>query len=309
MAGSFVFSLDCEGKWGVADRGLNYMAFITTARLEEAYRKILDIFDRHQCKASFAFVAALCLDAEELVEHLEAADGLFYADQDWLKTPLSELRAGRDDGWSARPLIDYVVERNVHHVCTHGGTHLPYSDRLTDRESVRWDIEFARTVHARLAIGWDTIVFPRNIVGHLDVVARHGIVGYRDLDSQEQLKGKFGKILRLSNELTNFDKRDISQNIVRDDANGLLALSAGKFLNARIGSRSYISVEATRRRVSSLLKCAVDSDTTVHFYTHPHNFISDPEMYIKLGFLLSTAKKYESTHGLRILTMKDELNG
>jgi hypothetical protein len=309
MTGSVVFSLDCVGKWGVADRGLDYMAFITTSRLQETYRRILDVFDKYQYKASFAFVAALCLDAEELVSRLGAIDGLFYADKDWVKVPLADLRSGHGDGWSAPRLIEYVVERSVHHVCTHGGTHLPYSDRLTSDEAVQWDIEFARAVHARLGIGWDALVFPRNIVGHLDVITRHGIRGYRGLDRQEALNGRFGKALRFFNELTNFDRLDIRKNIVRDEGNGLLALSAGKFFNAKIGLRSYISTAATRRRIVSLLKCAVDAGTTLHFYTHPHNFIRDPEMYAKLDFLLSTARKYESTHGLRILTIEDELNG
>ncbi|QEE25641.1 hypothetical protein CS053_14865 [Rhodanobacter glycinis] len=307
MLAKLIISLDCEGKWGVADRPVERRDFIKTQDLTDCYSRILDVFDKFDAKGTFAFVSALCLTPEEAEDALSEAD-LRYNSKNWLDTPLAEIRAGSSDGWSAPRLVDLVRQREGHHVCTHGGTHLPYSDVLTPKDSVLWDIGFAKSIHSRLNLGWDTIIFPRNVEGHLDGVASAGIRGYRSMDSVERIAGRLGKAARLANEFVNGDRRGLWGGRSYTES-PLCALSPGKFINAEIGIRKCVKPHHTIDRVKKLLDFACANSRVVHMYTHPHNFISDPRMFLKLDAILEIASRLVSEGRLRVITMKDELNG
>ena len=57
MAARFILSLDCEGKWGVADTLTPFEhATLSNARLIEAYGQILALLDEFDIPATFAFV-------------------------------------------------------------------------------------------------------------------------------------------------------------------------------------------------------------------------------------------------------------
>lgn len=306
-AAKLVISLDCEGKWGMADRPSERRDFVKTQDLIDCYLRILDVFDKFGAKATFAFVSALCLAPEELGHALSGVD-LRYNAKNWLDAPLTEIRAGNCDGWAAPLLIHLVRERGRHHICTHGGTHLPYSNEKTPRESVLWDIGFARDVHSRLDLGWDTIVFPRNIEGHFISIAASGIRGYRSTDPAERISGQIGKMYRVANEFINGDRFGLwgADSYTQSP---LCSLSPGKFINARIGFRKHVNLDQTINRIRKLLDFACANSRVVHMYTHPHNFISDPGMYIKLESILAIASRLVSDGRLQIITMRDELDG
>ena len=57
MPATFILSLDCEGKWGVADHlDAQTHRSLADARLRAAYRDILAALDRYDIAATFAFV-------------------------------------------------------------------------------------------------------------------------------------------------------------------------------------------------------------------------------------------------------------
>ena len=90
--------------------------------------------------------------------------------------------------------------------------------------------------------------------------------------------------------------------------NGMISLSPGKFLNASIGPRSLVPVAFTRKRIDTFLKHAVLTNSVVHFYLHPHNFIFDASMLDKLDYLLAEATEYKINGKLKITTMNGEFN-
>lgn len=307
MTGKVIISLDCEGKWGMADRAAASLAFIDNARLLDAYRRILDIFDKFRAKATFGFVAALCLEPELLRSELDEVAHLSYRGRNWLSLAQSAIRAGDFEGWAQPRLVHEVTARGGHHICTHSGTHIPYSDSDTSAESVAWDLDFARRMHSAKGLEWGQIIFPRNVVGHLRAVAQAGVTAYRDVDPQERKSGRAGKLTRLFHEFANLDAGNL---MVRPPLalGGPIPLSGAKFLSARIGIRRYIPVPATLRRIEVLLKFAARKGATAHFYTHPHNFLRDPSVFVKLEHLLRTASNLGSSNGLEICTMKEEEN-
>ncbi|WP_426690166.1 hypothetical protein [Rhodanobacter ginsengiterrae] len=308
MAGKLVISFDCEGKWGIADRGNERHKKITSLALYDAYKSILEVLEKHNAKATFAFVAALCLPADELRKVVSnLLDIVIYKNGRWLEPAENALRRGDNEGWSEPGLIDLVRAQASHHLCSHGGFHVPYDEDAVALEAIIADIQVIRSVDKIARVKQDLIVFPRNQVGFNRVLADAGFLAYRPMDLQERRQGPSAKAIRVVCEFIALDRSDLLKQ-KSNEIGGLVALSAGKFLNARIGIRNIVPTRMTKLRIDSLLNYAVDTDSTLHFYSHPHNFIDDADMVKKLDYLLERAAWHRTRGCLDILTMKDELD-
>lgn len=307
MAARFIFSLDCEGKWGGADRDSARLSFITRDRLQEAYSRILQVMDRQHFRATFGFVAALCLEPEDLRQQLGImGDTMQYKGQDWLATVKHETARGEFGGWSAPELVRLVAAAG-HHVASHGGVHIPYAESATSLDAIRHDIALIRGFYEGIGRLPDVLIFPRNIIGFRQALSEIGFRGYRDIDFGERAGGPSGKLMRLANEVFNLDVGDTVRHAYRVE-DGMTVLSPAKFFNARIGVRKCISPAMTHRRTVALIEHAVRHEGVVHLYTHPHNFISDPSQYQKLERLLSTVRGYVGEGKLEVRTMEEELH-
>ena len=300
--------MDCEGKWGMGDRDLSKLAFITSKELDQAYLKLLDLFDKYTINATFGFVAALCLERAELQDKIpELYNAFTYNGRHWLSGTMNEMMQGKFEGWSEPQLIDHVLARGIHHICSHGGTHIPYSETGTPVLAIRQDIELIKAVHHRKKLELDTLIFPRNIVGYREELVTAGFRGYRDMDTQERRGGILGKIGRLLNEYVPLDTADLKNNHAQRDGQ-LARLSSAKFLNARIGFRKLVLSNFTRNRLDQLLKRTIHDRGVMHIYSHPHNYIRDRDLFATLDYLLMQASNLRRTEKLNILTMKDELD-
>lgn len=308
MVAKLIVSIDCEGRWGIADRAVERLAAITNDNLRHAYRTIITILDRHNASASFGFVAALGLEEESALSAIKRCDGrLRFGANDWLAQAKRDLQASRPSGWSAPDLVDLVVAAGRHYLCSHGGYHIPYSENQVGQDAIAQDIKLIKEFEARHGLDLDILIFPRNVVGFQSQLAEAGFLAYRQIDGRELAKGLRGKMSRLANEFLSADKHDLV-GFSYSEGHGMMALSPGKFLNARIGARSLISPATTFRRIDNFLNTAVKNRSLVHFYTHPHNFITDTTMASKLDYLLLRAQEYVNQGLLRIITIGDEFH-
>ena len=74
MAGTFILSLDCEGKWGVADHlDAGIHAALTDAALRRTYGEIVEALDRREIPATFAVVDFFTAALRGALDFLAAA--------------------------------------------------------------------------------------------------------------------------------------------------------------------------------------------------------------------------------------------
>lgn len=304
MESKFIFSFDCEGKWGIADRGQNRLSEITNEKLIGVYDKILNLMEKYDFVATFGFVSALCLDEISLKESIvNDKDSLIFDGKNWLTPVLEDF--DNLDGWSAPELIKMVADRKRHHICTHGGYHIPYSDELTSPDAIKADIKLIKKFELLHNQEIDTIIFPRNVIGHLKLLEESNINYYRNIDNQEKKGGLGGKFIRIWNEYFSSDLVDITKNHYRTNGK-MKELSAAKFFSAKIGIRRYIPSSLTRKRIDEFLKYASKEKSVIHFYSHPHNFIADQTLFETFEYLLSQVKQYEAAGKIKVITMKEE---
>lgn len=306
--GKLIVSFDCEGKWGIADRPQHRLDEITGPRLRNAYSQILGVLKRYEVKATFGIVAALCLDRNMLKDRLHATAPLLFCGQDWLGPVRQSAQTGNYDGWSHPELAGMIMEAGGHELCSHGGFHLPYDPARTPETAIDADVAVVLDVQEQLHAQFCNFIYPRNVIGYQDKLVKAGFKGYRDIDPREMIGGAIGKLQRVAHEYMSGDLDDMQSICGTDPDIGLVPLSSGKFFNARIGIRKLVPNAMTVHRIGKFIEHAAHNNLIAHFYSHPHNFISDPAMLHKLNLIMGIASTYRDKGLIDVITMKDEFH-
>lgn len=273
MPGTFILSLDCEGKWGMAD-GLtaDHHRWLTAPRLRDAYGRILRLFAERRIDATFAFVTAFLLSPDQQ----RARDDLFQDQpiegRNWLASFREAQRTGNLDGWTMPELLDAVRAHPGHEIGCHGFSHLPLGPDLVSRDVMRREVAAAAAVAGELGVAPVTFVYPRNLVGHPEELRALGFAGYRD-----RLPVRPGPLGRLGNLLSEFDLAERPQPDA--DAGDPVAIPSGHFFNWRLGLRRRVPRGVTVARWRGMLDRAARDGGVVHLWLHPHNVISAPETF------------------------------
>jgi hypothetical protein len=258
--GTAILSLDCEGKWGVADHlALEHHAGLGEERLRWAYREVTHLLDRHQVAATFAFVELFLRSPKQLraVPLDELARELPY-----LRAASDAIVSG-DEGWSGIWALDMIGPR--HEIAFHGYTHVPWSDLTA--EQARRELELTPEARRR------TMVFPRNRVAHLDVLSEFGCIGYR---AERRHRS------RLSALLSEFDVRTASEPVTSEQE-APMAIPAGIFVNWRGGLRRIVPPAVTRLRARNFLRGAGRRGGVAHFWLHPENIATHPATLVNFA--------------------------
>lgn len=276
MPGTFIISLDCEGKWGMADKIGPEHDFITHRNLVDAYKTIVDAFALHGIKATFAFVGAFTLTEAECSRYLSLVVETYYRGIDWNTHFLAAKARGDMDGWFCPEALD-MARSAGHEISSHGFTHVPFDDPQMSAATLDADLAAAVMVAKDKGYVIDTFVYPRNQVGHTDLLIKHGIGAYR---SFLPTMNRFTSLMREVNVMGTSQAHGM-----RDGE--LVVIPAGYFLNWRQGLRKRIPKQVTVRRWQSILKHAACHDGVAHLWLHPHNIISGPETMDVLSDILA----------------------
>ena len=281
MSGALCISIDLELAWGIWDR-LDEHYLAKCAEIEtRIVTSLLAQFERHEVPATWAFVA-------RLLERDDAACA---------KTAYGERV------WYAPHLIEAIKRSSVaHEFGTHAYAHRYFS--TLSRAEAEAELADAKRVHAAAGLPFESLVFPRNDIAHLDVVAASGLRVYRGLDRGWFMtaRDKGGK---LAGRLAHLVDKALPIAPVPIEAarhDGLVELPSSLLLLGRAGVRRAIPprlmVEKARRGIAA----ARDSGKTFHLWFHPSNFYDEPDVQLAvLDDILAAARK----QSLRIARMGD----
>lgn len=287
MKTKFILSLDCEGKWGVADKlSESHHTVLTPDRLVRSYEHLLDMLDHYGVPATFAFVGLFRRSLAELNA----------LDWDTLRTRFPYIRKAHEDlsngsreGWDGDWALRLVRESKAagvkHEIACHGGTHTPF--RLMSEQQAQADLALCDDLEGQ------TFIFPRNSVAHLDLLQDHGVVGYRAARPGNS-------VTRILDELNIFQKGEIST-----DASNFRRIPGGFFVNWKSGLRRRIPVTVSALRYRNMLATPRNHDHVVHFWSHPENFATAPETFDVLEALLKQVKKARDRGHLVVETQID----
>jgi peptidoglycan/xylan/chitin deacetylase (PgdA/CDA1 family) len=292
----FIMSLDCEGKWGMADSLQPYHhQKLTNRKLANAYQQLLDVLSRHDISATFAFVMAFTLTEAER-ENFAVLDRHRNAGDPWLRHYWASLDAGLGEGWHVPEALDRVREDGRHEIASHSFCHRRLADGSIDADGAAAELADAAAAARLTKTELKTLVFPGNQVGNLRVVKSAGYLGYRS--RLDRANGKLGRAMAL---LEEFDTRARPQEPL-PDCDGLVAIPSGRFFNWRFGLRRLIPSQLTMERWKGQLDQCVRDSGIVHLWLHPHNLITGPGTAAVLSDVLAYVALLRDQGLLQVMT-------
>jgi peptidoglycan/xylan/chitin deacetylase (PgdA/CDA1 family) len=295
MAGTFLLTFDCEGKWGVVDRLAPRYECYTTPRLEATYGAVLAMLQKYRIGATFAFTSAFAMSAADFTAMRDPIQDSAAGRSPWMRRAFEAVERDRGDGWFAPSCFRAVNEPGIHEIASHGFSHMPWGATWATRDILNAELALNRLAPGFGADTVETFIYPRNQVAHTDLLPPHGFHIFR------AARPSFGRPANLMRELNLFASSE-----QLGPMEGLpVAVPAGYFLNWRLGLRRCIPVAWTVGRWEHILRHAALNGGVVHAWTHPENFVDGHSMFRLLDKILEFAATEREAGRLRIVTCRE----
>src|SRR5262249_49297968 len=166
-------------------------------------------------------------------------------------------------------------------------------------------LAFIKQVHRDNALALDSFVFPRNAVGHLDLLARAGVRTFRGPDTgwvrlAPKLGSRAGKIVTFADKILPLPPAPARA----QTSGGLVDIPGSLFLPGRDGVSRIILQQVRQAKIPMGLAWARNIGRTFHFWFHPCNFYyRGDEQFATLEWFLARAADEASRGRIEICTM------
>jgi peptidoglycan/xylan/chitin deacetylase (PgdA/CDA1 family) len=306
-----VVSLDLELAWGRFD----HIPIPTLEHESKQERRhitpLLALFDRYDIPATWAVVGHLmlekCLRDRQGIAHPDLSPRLYYSwfPLDWYCfDPCTTVDSA--PAWYAPDIVEWIrCARVRHEIGSHSFGHIYYGDPECTPSIARADLNAALEIAARQGIVLKSLVFPRNQVGHLDVLKHFGLRSYRgaepplirtDIRLLQRAVHFFDQLLALR-------PRDVR---AEETLPGLWNLPANHFFIGREGMRRMIPMASRVLKGKRGIAHAVKTGGLYHLWFHPFNLNEDTDAMLSgLAEIFEYAHRMRKQGLLEILTMDD----
>lgn len=314
--GKFIISLDFELLWGVRDKRTSETYGKNILGVWETFPKIIETFERHQVKGTFATVGFLFASTkEELIRfspevkpkysnpNLSPYNGHFD-----LVLDNQEL----DRYHFAADLVSLLQKNPNQEIATHTFSHYYCLEEGQTVNDFKNDLLAAIAIAETKGITLKSIIFPRNQFNdqYLEVLKELGITSYRGNERiwfhspEGEGESIFKRGFRLIDTYLNISGNnsysidDIAKTTPYD-------IPSSRFL--RPFSPKLKSLESLRlRRILKSMTYAAKNKKVYHLWWHPHNFgIHQDENLAFLNKILSHYNFLNSKYGFESLTMNE----
>lgn len=278
--GKLTISIDLGLAWSIWDVVTPEDLQIVETAERPICAALIELFDRYEVPATWGVVAAL-LDEES-----------------------AKFRPGSEACWYAPDIIDRVVHARVaHEIGSHGGKHVQF-DEISAYQAQE-DLDFAREVHRANALPFKSFIFPRDAIGHLDVLTYAGLRTFRGRDiGWFETARRAGRIVgRAANFADKF--LPVPPSPVSAVKHGALVNIPGSMLLlGRNGPRRFILPTVSRAKLLMGLVRTQRTGRIFHLWFHPSNFYyRRDEQLATLRWFLDHAARAVSGGRIEVRTM------
>lgn len=286
--GILTISIDLELGWGYHDLG-NYDRFSNGLTERSYIDKILTILEKHRVEITWAIVGHL---------FLEKCSGIHFPelyDREWFSSdPGTDLN--QDPLWYGSDIIDKILQSTENHdIGSHSFSHIDYSK--CSREQVEADIKECQRLAANYGIRLESFVFPRNVVGNLEILRNNGFKIFRGKREDRFYHvipgGRFIEALIYS-----INGPPLFSILVEE---GLLNIPGSIHF---IPHNKGVQTRIIQKILSRGLDIAVKEKKILHIWAHLFDF-RNQDSFIILDELLKKASSYREKGLLEIKTMND----
>lgn len=190
--GTFVFSIDVELAWGKVHRKR-----MNLHGLSKIYKKVRSnlglvtpLFEKYRIPVTWVILGHVALDHCECVNgrpHPEMLRPEYsWLEEDWYRyDPCSNLEVA--PAWYGKDIVDnivgYVKNSNLpHDIACHSFSHQMFGDPGCNRELAEAEVKKCIEIMKKeYGIVPKVFGFPRDSIGHIDVLKENGFIAFRDM--------------------------------------------------------------------------------------------------------------------------------
>ncbi|MGH8773892.1 MAG: hypothetical protein ACRDWI_01545 [Jiangellaceae bacterium] len=306
--GVAVLSIDTELSWGEAHRRDG----VPAGHRYEAERRIVDrllaLFQRYEISATWAVVGHLFLD------HCSPVDGRAHPEitrpsYPWLDGDWFDIDPGTSladaPTYYGRDIVDRIRACPVsQEIGSHSFSHLMAGEPGCSAGAFASDLAACRGAAADAGLVLRSFVYPRNAIGHVEVLPAHGFTSYRGSPGVP-FQGRdtaVRRLLRLADRV-----RPLAGSAARpvQHASGVWNIPQ-TFLFAPATRRRRLPVAVWARRPVARLRQAARERSLFHLWFHPYNVAADPERALHaLDLVCAEAARLRDAGRLDVLPMGD----
>jgi peptidoglycan/xylan/chitin deacetylase (PgdA/CDA1 family) len=316
--GVLCISLDFELLWGSFDSGRHRKFIRHFARnggpfhgTRSIVARLLALFEKYDVRVTWATLGHLFLD------HCESVDGVRHPEmprpnhawfpQDWYcYDPAKDFRT--EPLWYGRDMVEMILNaRPKHEVASHSFSHVIFSDAGCTPEvaeaEVRKCVELAEALNLKL----DSFVFPRNQLGHLDTLRRHGFRFTRGKMPFWFANLRPRTLRRAGHVLDDFFAITPVNGLPKKSDCGLWILPVWMFLQSMDGARRLIPARSRISKATKGIERAIRDRSLFHLSFHPtENLCFQTDlMFHVLEKILAHAAHRRDEGALQVMTMSD----
>jgi len=281
--GVFTISLDFEMIWGTQDL-FGPERFRRACEIERAFviDRLLDLLVEYELSATWFVVGHLMLDrcdASSGLKHPEIVrPSHSWSRKDWF----AHDAGGRDQDGSifvGRSLVEKIRACPVaQEIGCHTFSHVIFGDPGCSRATAASELEACVGLACDMGIEMRSFAFPRNIVGHLDVLREYGFSCYRGPEPELWIFGHLPvAIRRLANLWRVIAASQPPVGLPEESVSGLWMIPASMIYFPMHELRRYIPARARSRRAIKGLDAAVRQKRIFHLWLHPTNLAEEME--------------------------------
>jgi hypothetical protein len=181
--GVFTITIDTELAWGVIDKSRLRQFERYFRGVRPALDSLLRLFEKYQISATWPIVGHLFLDGcssdSGLPHNQIVRPDYIWQKEDWFaRDPCSYL--DKAPFWYGRDIVDKISACRIEQeIACHSFSHLLFNDDGCTPSAAASDIRECVRLAGERNLSLSSFAFPRNGVGHLDILSSYGFKCYR----------------------------------------------------------------------------------------------------------------------------------
>ncbi|MGH8824610.1 MAG: polysaccharide deacetylase family protein [Jiangellaceae bacterium] len=305
--GAAVISIDTELAWGEAHRRDGTSAGHRYETEREVVERILDLFTRYGVSATWAVVGHLFLDRcsrlDGLVHPEVVRPSYAWLDGDWYDIdPVTSLAEA--PYFYGPDIVERIVTCPVRQeIGCHSFSHLMAGEPGCSGDAFESDLEACHAAASAAGVTLRSFVFPRNAVGHVELLSAHGYSCYRGAPGAPfaERSPTSRRLLRLADRV-----RPMSGSAVRPRREAGVWNLPQTFMFAPATRLRRLPIRLWARQPIARLRQAVRERSLFHLWFHPYNVTVDADRALRgLELVCAEAARLRDTGRLDFVPMGD----
>jgi peptidoglycan/xylan/chitin deacetylase (PgdA/CDA1 family) len=312
----FTISIDTELAWGSFDRDGLRKYEKEYAQEREIIRDLLLMFERYRIKATWAIVGHLFLqrcakNGPNSHSHVLEPQYSWYPDG-WLShDPFSDV--SKDPFFYAPDIVDAILgSSQKHEIASHTFSHAILGDAECSADVARSQLTECRRLAEEKGLHLHSVVFPRNSIGHLDILCELGFTCFRGREKTwYSIKGapKYAsKLFHFADKLLALSPpvyTEIECLMCGKESSAIVNVPASMFFAPYKGLWRLVRISDRIRQAKKGLASAIQEKALFHLWFHPVNLASSSQLIDALEEILFEVSKMVEAGNMHSMTMEE----